>query len=273
MPELPEVEIARRQLERWARRKRIVKVFALRTRVLGKHTPARFAAQLTGARLVSTERRGKNVVALLDRRGAPIGLRLHLGMTGKLSRRKKGDDAPRFSRARLELEDGTVVHYCDLRLFGELEVGPPETVRKHAFDGLGPDPLEKGFGAKLLSARVARSRKPVKQALMDQEKIAGVGNILASESLWWARISPFERADRLDARQWKRLAAGILKAIHRTLDEEDGEEIVYVEEPGSDSNPFLVYDRANEPCRRCKTPISRTVQGGRSTYWCRKCQP
>ena len=272
MPELAEVEIARRHLLRWAMGRRFVAVELERSPLLKRQSPAAFARELAGARLVGAERRGKNVVALLRRGREERGWRFHLGMTGKLSHRKKGEAPPRFSRARFVLDDGWVIHFCDLRLFGALEAGDPDEMRARAFSHLGPDPFVDGLDGATLAARVGRSAKPVKVALMDQEKLAGIGNILASESCWRAKLSPFRPAKRVTAAEWKRLAAGIHAAIAHALADQDVEEVVYVEEDPS-VNPFRVYERANAPCPRCRTPIRRAVQGGRSTYWCPSCQP
>lgn len=268
MPELPEVEIARRNLERWMKGKTIRRAAGAKTRVLSPINPAAFARAVAGAKVLGVERRGKNLFLPLSN---GKGLRMHLGMTGKFLQRKPGADAPRFSRVAFEMSSGAVVHYCDMRLFGAVSAGPAEPMRSKAFAGLGPDPLVDGLDADLLRERFARTKRPLKIALMDQTLLAGLGNIHAAEALWRAKLSPFKRADKLTADEAKRLAAGIHDGIRFALDEEDEpEEIVYVEEGGD--NPFRVYDRAGEPCARCRTPIEKKAQGGRSTYWCPKCQ-
>ena len=119
--------------------------------------------------------------------------------------------------------------------------------------------------------RLAKTKRPLKIALMDQALIAGLGNIHAAEALWRAKVSPFVRADEITHAQATKLAAGIHAGIRFALDDASGaEEIVYVEEGGD--NPFHVYDRGGDPCRRCRTTIEKKTQGGRTTYWCPRCQ-
>lgn len=268
MPELPEVEFARRQLERWAEGKKIAGVRAAKTRVVeGK------ISKIVGAKVVKTHRRGKNIVAELTKGRERFGLHVHLGMTGKLVRRKKGEDDPRFSRVAFELSDGRVVHYCDMRLFGHVEAGPFATMSDKAFAHLGPDPLVDAFTPKVLAERLGKRRAPIKVVLLDQAVIAGIGNIYAVEALWRAGIHPKKPVDRLTANDHDRLVKGILEALRASIEEDEGaDEITYVEED-LDSNPFLVYEREGGPCRKCGAKIVRDVMGGRSTYWCPKCQP
>ena len=244
------------------------------SRVLGKTTPSAFASALKGARVIATERRGKNVVATIARAGkAPAGLYVHLGMTGKLVRRARGEEPPRFSRASLELDDRSNVHYCDMRLFGHLEIGPLAKIEERAFRGLGPDPLAEKVDARVLAERLSRRKGPLKPVLMDQKVLAGLGNIHAAEALWRAKLSPFTPANTLTNAELTRLARAITATIAYALRvETNDDEITYVEEPGSE-NPFKVYGRPNEPCPRCRHPLHRAVQSARSTFWCPACQP
>ena len=268
MPELPEVEFARRCLDRWMKGKTIRRAVAARTRVLSPLSPAAFSKAVSGAKVLDVERRGKNLFLPLAR---GRGLRMHLGMTGKILLRKHGAEAPRFSRVAFEMSGGGVVHFCDMRLFGAVSAGPAEALRERAFAGLGPDPLVDGLTAASLHERLSKTKRPLKIALMDQALLAGLGNIHAAEALWRAKVSPFLRADKLTRLEAARLAAGIHAGIRFALDEEaDDDEIVYVEEGGD--NPFHVYDRGGEPCRRCRSAIKKRTQGGRTTYWCPRCQ-
>ncbi len=268
MPELPEVELARRQLARWAQGKKVAAVRAAKTRVVDAGI-----TKIVGAKLVGTHRRGKNIVGELVKGRQRFGLHVHLGMTGKLLRRKKGEPDPRFSRVAFELSDGRVVHYCDMRLFGRIEAGPFEKVAQKAFGHLGPDPLVDRFTPEVLAERIGKRHAPIKVVLLDQGVVAGVGNIYAVEALWRAGIHPKRPADRLKANDFDRLVKGILESFQASLEEEgDTDEITYVEEDAS-SNPFAVYEREGELCRRCrKGRIRRAVMGGRSTYWCPQCQ-
>jgi formamidopyrimidine-DNA glycosylase len=275
MPELPEVEIAARNLRAWTRGRRIDRVEAdPRARyVFRPSSAAAFAKALAGARFGEIRRIGKHLLATLERDGAPLGLLAHLGMTGKWLRRAAADPPTRFSRARFHLDDGAVLHFDDLRLFGRLRVVPGgrfEDVPEVA--ALGPDPLEHGIDPGRLGEALARSRLPVKVRIMDQALLPGVGNIQASEALFRARIDPRRRSASLSSREVKALGAAVLASVREAIAREEGPEIAYVEEPGSE-NPFLVYARDGERCPRCrKGKIVRAVQAARSTFFCPRCQ-
>jgi formamidopyrimidine-DNA glycosylase len=276
MPELPEVEIAARNLRRWATGRAVerVEVDPRARRIFRPARPAAFAAGLAGARIVEVHRRGKHLLVTLDAPGGPLGLHAHLGMAGKWVRRTSADEVPRHSRARLHLGGGEVLHYLDPRLFGRLRLVPGARFEAlPELRALGPDPLREGIDARRLGALLARTRRPVKVALLDQRILPGVGNIHASEALFLARVDPRRRADRLAPAEVAAIARAVLRSFRRTLREEDGPEITYVEEPGAE-NPFRVYGREGERCRRCRAArIRRAVQAQRSTYWCPRCQP
>jgi formamidopyrimidine-DNA glycosylase len=278
MPELPEVEVAARNLRRWTAGRTVRRAEADPTRVVRPAGPRALAA-LVGTRARVVERVGKHLLLTLARGERAVGLWSHLGMTGKWQRRARAAPPPRFSRARLTLDDGSVLHYCDMRLFGRLRVVPdarfgdvPELA------ALGPDPLRDGVDAARLHKRLARVRLPIKVALLDQTVLAGVGNIQASEALFRARLDPRRPASSLSRPELGRLARAILASIRYTLarfadegaDAGDGA-IVYVEED-RDANPFKVYGRAGAPCPRRNGTIRRIVQGGRSTFFCDGCQ-
>jgi formamidopyrimidine-DNA glycosylase len=275
MPELPEVEFARRCWERWADGKTVLGVQAQPSRVLRPRSPRALQA-LRGARFYAFGRTGKNLL-IRARGGKELGLWSHLGMTGKWVRRARADEVPRFARVRLDLDDGRSLYYCDMRLFGRLQLVPGarfETLPE--LKGLGPDPLNDGIDVGRLHEKLQALKLPVKVALLDQRILAGVGNIQAVEALYRAGIDPRRPARSLDRAEVKKLAAGIRKSIDATLadfEDEVGDDsdIAYVEEGAP--NPFLVYDRADERCRRCKKgTITRIVQAGRSTYFCPACQ-
>jgi formamidopyrimidine-DNA glycosylase len=275
VPELPEVEIAARNLRRWTKGRRIERIApdAKARYVYRPATPASFARKLEGARFGPIRRIGKHLLVTLDKDGAPVGLLAHLGMTGKWLRRDADASTPRFSRARFHLDDGAVLHFDDMRLFGRLRVVPgarfdevPEVA------ALGPDPLEQGIDVDRLGEALGRSKLAVKVRIMDQALLPGVGNILASESLFRARIDPRRPSRSLSRAETRRLADAILAAVRDAIEREEGPEIAYVEEPGT-ANPFLVYAREGETCPRCRrAKIVRVVQAQRSTFYCPRCQ-
>jgi formamidopyrimidine-DNA glycosylase len=275
MPELPEVETARQLLERWARGRRVRRVIVSDKRAVGGGP--RSLAALVNARFDRFERRGKHLLITLRHGHQVVGLWSHLGMSGKWLRRQPGQPPSRFSRVALELDDGVILHFDDLRLFGKLRV-----VKDAAFDAqpviaaLGPDPLNDGVDVPRLAARLGRSKKPVKPLLLDQTLVPGIGNIQASEALFRAAIDPRRPAASLTRAEVGRLARGMRQSIDYTLrsfkKDVRGKDIQYVEDPAG-PNPFKVYDRAGEKCPRCKPgKITRIVQAGRSTFFCDRCQ-
>src|SRR4051794_35740021 len=268
MPELPEVEIASRQLRSWLNGRRIVSARAERSRVIRGQTQARFAG-LAGHRLEKIERFGKWMLLSFD---GGEGLISHLGMTGKWIRRKAGEPAPSHVRASLVLDDGHALDYRDMRLFGRLVRGTTEQLRASpALRALGPDPLP-GIDVDRLHGVLSKTKRSMKEALMDQRTLAGLGNIQVSESLYRAKIDPQRPALSLTREDTARLAQAIGESLRATLTDEDSPEpITYVEEGGE--NVFLVYDREDQPCTTCRTAIRRIVQGGRSTFYCPSCQP
>jgi formamidopyrimidine-DNA glycosylase len=275
VPELPEVEIAARNLRAWTRGRTLVRLEGdpKARYVFRPSTPAALARALEGARFGEIRRVGKQLLVSLEREGTPVGLLAHLGMTGKWLRRREADPPPRFSRARLHLDDGAVLHFSDLRLFGRLRAVPgarfgevPEVA------ALGPDPLEAGIDSARLHEALARSRLPVKVRIMDQAILPGVGNIQASEACFRARLDPRRKASSLSPRETAALAKAILASVNESIARQEGPEISYVEEPGSE-NPFLVYGREDEKCPRCRrAKLRRLVQAQRSTFFCPRCQ-
>jgi formamidopyrimidine-DNA glycosylase len=267
MPELPEVEIATRNLRDWLSGERLERVDLPASRILRGASPDELSALLKGRRVAAIERRGKWIRIRLDGDGL---LYSHLGMTGKWVRRDRKDPAQRYERARLDTRSSSV-RYLDPRLFGRL-VAAPRGEPLDAWEALGPDPLADGLDARKLAARLS-GRRSIKEALMDQSVLAGLGNIQAAEALWRARIHPQLTAERVarDPARVRALARAIHDSIGYTIAGELGPEITYVEEPGAD-NPFRVYGKAGQPCPRCKRPLVRIVQGGRSTFYCRRCQ-
>lgn len=267
MPELPEVETAARKLRDWVQGRRLIAAHAERTRVT-RGQDQEGLQRLEGHRLLSIERLGKWMLLSFDR-GA--GLLSHLGMTGKWQRHARGEESASHVRASFEFEGGVFLDYRDPRLFGRLLAGPADSLRSlPALAALGPDPLA-GIEVGSFAAKLGKTKRSIKEALMDQTTLAGLGNIQVAESLHRARLHPERPSATLTDAEIVKLAASILAALRFTLEHEKGEEpIEYVEEGGE--NYFLVYGRAGEPCKTCRTPIERIVQGGRSTFFCPRCQ-
>ncbi|HEY2031742.1 MAG TPA: bifunctional DNA-formamidopyrimidine glycosylase/DNA-(apurinic or apyrimidinic site) lyase [Myxococcales bacterium] len=268
MPELSEVEIASRQLRSWLSGRTIVRAKATSSRVIRGQRPQRFAS-LAGHRFEEVERFGKWMILAFD---GGEGLVSHLGMTGKWIRRDAEKPGPSHVRATIDLDDGHAIDYRDPRLFGRLIRGTVEALHKlPAIRELGPDPLP-GIDVDRLYENFHRSKRSLKEVLMDQRTLAGLGNIHVSESLHRAKLNPERLGTSLSRDETEILARGIGDSLRFALKQEDSPDpITYVEEGGE--NHFLVYDRAKKPCFTCGSAILRVVQGGRSTFYCPHCQP
>lgn len=275
MPELPEVEVAARSLRTWSAGRVIVRceVDPRAKRMTRPDAPGAIVRACTDARIDSVDRRGKHLLLTLeavDR--SRFGVHAHLGMSGKWVRRAAGDAVP-WSRIRLHLDDGTVIHDRDPRMFGRFHLVPDARFESLAeIASLGPDPLHDGIDARLWVERFACARRPVKLLLLDQSLAPGVGNIHASEALFRARIDPRRDASSLSPREVRALGRAVLASIGDVLAAVDGTEITYVEEAGA-ANPFPVYGREGERCPRCRSGrIERIVQAQRSSFFCARCQ-
>lgn len=269
MPELPEVEYAARQLRAWMHGRRVVRAWAEPGRVMRGQTAARFAEALTGRTLRAVERRGKYLLLTFDR---GVGLLGHLGMTGKFVLRGRGEQVP-WGRACFELA-GRAVHYRDPRKFGRLTlVDAAALAARPEIASLGPDAWEQPPTAQSLAESLARTKRPVKLALMDQRVLAGLGNIHVAESLFRAGIDPRRRSDRIHPAELERLAVAIRESLAFALAKltpVQGD-VLYLEDPGT-PNPFHVYGKSGEACHRCGTKVRAIVQGGRTTHFCPRCQ-
>jgi formamidopyrimidine-DNA glycosylase len=267
MPELPEVEVARRNLQRWIPRATITRAVAPRSAVVEGDPKL-----LAGRTLRSIERRGKWLKITID---DDLFVFSHFGMTGRWLKRAIDDPKERWERARLDLSKKTAkstrvysVRYVDPRMFGRFVIARKDVA---GWTALGPDPLNDEIDPKALHARIAKSKRTIKEVLMDQTVLAGVGNIQATDALFLARILPERIGTEIELRETRAILRAIHKSIERTLALEEGPEITYVEDAGA-PNPFLVYGRGGDPCPRCKTTLVRTVLGGRATVHCPKCQ-
>jgi formamidopyrimidine-DNA glycosylase len=271
MPELPEVETNMRNLARWIGGRTIVHVTPpAGSRELGGLSPRAFVDRVQGRTVENVTRRGKWMLMKLS---GGAGVALHLGMTGKIALAK--GELPRFTRAAFELDDGEVVCFVDMRRFGKLLADPryDDLVTRGEIGEVGPDALY-DLDAATLRSLLAATKRTVKEAIMDQRVIAGVGNLYATEALWRAKIHPATPAPKVaaDAKTTRALLDGIKKALKQGLDELAGEEVPeYIEEGAP--NPFFAYDRAGEPCSRCGTKIKSMTLGGRTTAYCPTCQP
>jgi formamidopyrimidine-DNA glycosylase len=272
MPELPEVETIRRQLAPLVEGRRLERMEILDARWSRPLAPAELAAALEGRRIESLERRGKY---LLWRFEGDVFLAQHLRMTGGLL--WEPQEEPAHTRVRLLLRPKAELVITDPRRFGtgELLVGN-EALEAFFALRLGLEPLDEGFTDGHLRALSRGRTAPIKALLLDQRRIAGVGNIYADEALFRARIHPRRPAGRLTLAEHARLRQGVIAALRAGIDArgasiDDFRDIDGVR--GAFQERFLVYGRAGEPCVRCGREISKMVVAGRGTYVCERCQP
>ncbi len=270
MPELPEVETIVRGLAGALPGATIRGVDVLKPDLIEDESAASFARALEGRRIASVSRRAKNIV--VDTGGEY--LLVNLGMTGRLFVVREGDPEPTHPGVRFHLADGREVLYHDVRRFGRLWRMSPEAWA--AWEAkLGVEPLSDDFTAKWMWEATRKSRVAVKVWLMDQARVVGVGNIYASEALFRARVNPRTPADELTRPQAKRIRDAVREVLAEAIEFRGTTLLDYRDaegEPGEFVRRLRVYDREGEPCLRCHRPITRIVQGGRSTFFCPHCQ-
>jgi formamidopyrimidine-DNA glycosylase len=274
MPELPEVESVRRQLEPALVGRRFDHVAIDDARLVRPYDPDAVAAELRGERVAAVERRGKYLVLRFE---SGRVLLIHLRMTGSLLHAARGSfqDLP-HRRAVVTLDDASDVAYRDVRRFGTWLLLEPEQTEPYLGARVGDEPLEALFTAARLGERLAGRRTSLKAALLDQRTLAGMGNIYVDEALWRARLNPLRSASGLDRTELRRLHRGIRAALEHGLARQ-GSTLRDYRLPdgsgGSMQDEFRVYGRRDEPCDRCGTPIARTQVAGRTTWFCPACQP
>ena len=272
MPELPEVETVRRQLEPALVGRRFERVEILDPRLVRPLEPLEVAAELEGERVVAGERRGKYLIVRFE---SGRVLLIHLRMTGSLRHVRAGLQEDPHRRAVVRLDDGSDVTYRDVRRFGTWVVVEPSDVGPYLDARLGAEPLERSFSTARLAERLAGRRAPIKAALLDQRTLAGMGNIYADEALWRAKIHPLTPAAALDEGGVQRLTRAIKEALRAGIARQGATLRDYARPDGgsgSMQHEFKVYGRDGEPCDRCGTPIAKTRVAGRGTWFCPVCQ-
>ncbi|MCF3105838.1 bifunctional DNA-formamidopyrimidine glycosylase/DNA-(apurinic or apyrimidinic site) lyase [Streptomyces roseoverticillatus] len=287
MPELPEVEVVRRGLERWVCGRTVAAVDVLHPRAIRRHLagPGDFAAQLTGRRLGVARRRGKYLWLPLETEG-PTGpdraILAHLGMSGQLLVQPHEAPDEKHLRIRIRFADdaGTELRFVDQRTFGGLSLhdtvpGDPEGL-PDVIAHIARDPLDPAFDEAAFHAALRRRRTTIKRALLDQSLISGVGNIYADEALWRSRL----HYDRPTATLTRPRSAELLTHIREVMNEAlavggTSFDSLYVNvngESGYFDRSLDAYGRQDEPCRRCGTAMRRRPWMNRSSYFCPRCQ-
>ncbi|MEL6246919.1 MAG: DNA-formamidopyrimidine glycosylase [Cyanobacteria bacterium J06627_15] len=280
MPELPEVETVRRGLNRVTLHQPIRGGDVLLARIIAYPESADdFLAALQATEIEGWQRRGKYLLAALSRQGKAAGwLGVHLRMTGQLLWLEPTEAVSSHSRVRLFVGDGRELRFVDQRTFGRLWWVPPSAAPPEVMTGLqrlGPEPFEAEFSVAYLRSHLGRSQRPIKNALLDQRLVAGIGNIYADEALFISGIRPTVRCDRIGPRRASRLHSAIRKVLIDSIEAGGTTFSDFRDVHGINGNyggVAWVYDRAGEPCRTCQTPIQRLKLAGRSAHYCPQCQ-
>ncbi|HVF47121.1 MAG TPA: bifunctional DNA-formamidopyrimidine glycosylase/DNA-(apurinic or apyrimidinic site) lyase [Pyrinomonadaceae bacterium] len=275
MPELPEVELISRSLNTLLRGRQIVSAKLLRQRLAPHTAPPVFARRLRDRQVNVVTRRGKHI--LFDLNGG-LTLIVHLRMSGRFSILPDERENPKFTHAVFNLADGGRLVFDDQRHFGFMRLVDTQALAEtNELKKLAPEPFSDEFSIDHFRTVLRGSGRRIKEVLLDQTKVTGVGNIYASEALYVAAVYPGIRANKLTGPKAARLHESIRVVLREAID--FGAKLP-VDPENLEGNYFssgaeptwTVYDRENQPCRACATPIARLKQAGRSTYYCRKCQ-
>lgn len=276
MPELPEVEVVRRGLERLVVGETIARAAVFHPRSVRRHVAgaADFEATLAGRRIQRVARRGKYLWLALDSGDA---LLTHLGMSGQLLVKQRSVPHERHLRVALELTDGRDVRFVDQRTFGGLVLSSGGSTLPAEISHIARDPLDPAFDEETFRQLLRRRRTGVKRALLDQRLISGVGNIYADEALWAARLHYARPTETLRRGEVTRLIAESRAVMGRALIEGGTSfDALYVDVDGQSGyfeRSLAVYGQTERPCPRCGTPIRREKFMNRSSYTCPRCQP
>ncbi|MBK9437087.1 MAG: bifunctional DNA-formamidopyrimidine glycosylase/DNA-(apurinic or apyrimidinic site) lyase [Chloracidobacterium sp.] len=275
MPELPEVELVSSSLNTLILGRTIVTAELIRQRLAPDTPVADFANALANRRVTSVGRRGKHILIGIDRSKTLI---VHLRMSGRFCLVQAETEAPRFTHAIFTLDGGERLLFSDQRHFGLMKlVDTDQLAQAKEIAKLAPEPFSEEFSIDYFRRALSSSARSLKEVLLDQTKVCGLGNIYASEALFAARIDPTTPANTLGAVRVKRLYDSIKAVLHeaishnigRPIDPENLEGSYF---SGAGSAGWYVYGREDESCTNCETPIVRLKQGGRSTFYCRRCQ-
>lgn len=273
MPELPEIETVKRTLSPLICGATIQSCRIIRPEVIKHPAAADFAFLLRGQRIDSAGRRGKYLLLNLASGDTLIA---HLRMTGRMLCTPPEHPLPPHTHVVFELDNDRELRFADTRRFGGLWL--QRAGEADDFSGrqrLGPEPFDAVFGADYLKARLGQRRITIKQGILDQAVVAGLGNIYADEALFVAGIAPDRHTDSLSDAEWQAMAAAIVPVLESAIAHNGTTFADYLDGTGREGQnlPYLqVYRRTGQPCRRCGAAIVRIKVGGRSSHYCPGCQ-
>ena len=276
MPELPEVETVRRDLEEQTLHQPIASVEVLLDRTIASPSVEEFCQRLVGQSLVAWYRRGKYLLGELES-GDRLGV--HLRMTGQLLWMGSCEEqVHKHTRVRFTLANGCELRFNDQRTFGQMWLVPTDVPDPEVMCGLaklGPEPLEPEFSDTYILNALKKSRKPIKNALLDQKLVAGVGNIYADEALFLSQIHPQTPCNRIGKSRAAKLREAVVKVLSDSIAQRGTTFSNYRDLGGVNGNYLgqaWVYSRDGEDCRRCGSTIERIKLAGRSAHFCPSCQ-
>jgi formamidopyrimidine-DNA glycosylase len=266
MPELPDVEIFRQRFERAARGRTISEVRVLVNRLLDRVTPKKLTRALVGQRVVAAKRHGKHLFVELDDGSV---LALHFGMTGEIAPLPKDRQPPRYTALHLVFDDGTSIAFTSRRRLGHVGLAKTAEAYIRSHD-LGPDALDPKLDLQSFQAGLGSRRRVIKSALMDQSKLAGIGNIYSDEILFQAGLNPKRLIGDLGPPDTE----GLFKAMRHVLQTAIKQGILAEEIEGAVPEDWLLPHRGKGcHCPRCGARLQATKIGGRTAWFCPSCQP
>ena len=301
MPELPEVEHVVRALRPVVVGRRVLAIEIKLPKLIAPTASSLFNRKLKGGTITGVSRRGKYIlIELACKRALPYGrasdtsgarehqkpapqqglvLITHLRMTGKFLSLAADDPLPKHAHAIFYLDNDRRLVFCDQRQFGVMKlVSRTRLAKTKGISELAPEPFGEDFTSSYLKETLSRSRRTLKTLLLDQTKVLGLGNIYAAEALFRAGVNPFKIAATLSSKRTERLHQAILDVLSEAITDSSTSR-VNLEQPNGFSYGeaferfWQVYEREGEPCVNCGARIKRVKHGGRSTYWCPRCQP
>jgi len=269
---MPEVEQVRKTLAPNIEGKKILAVEIYLERLIKYPQPDAFIKGLVDKTISSVGRRGKYLVLHTAPKQQLI---VHLRMTGALLAQPSAAPAPAYAKIKFTLSDDVTMWFTDIRTFGTLYLVTDNDTYIEGFETLGPEPLSEGFTAAYLLPLAQKSKKAIKSFILDQQIIAGLGNIYADESLFAAGIRPTKRVSRMTKKEWERLAIAIKEVIQSALRHHGTTFRNYQDADGKMGDNFRylkVYHRGGKPCPLCGKTLTKTKVAGRGTVYCAHCQ-
>ena len=270
MPELPEVETIRNELEPYVVGCSISGVTLFWEGMLRQPLPAEFYSRISRQEITGLSRRGKYLIFSLSSGDLLV---IHLKMSGSLLIGKDSSEPPKYTRAIIRLDSGTSIFFSDPRKFGKIQLVEGNS---SIFDRLGPEPLETDFTPEVLARRLSKRKAPIKAVLLDQGFVAGIGNMYADEALFSAGIHPLRPANSLSRDEAEQLHSAIKQVLRSAITNKGASIMNYLRPdgtPGTAHFQFKVAHGRGENCSVCGTPLKRIVVRNRGTYFCPNCQP